>query len=78
MTNGLKTWFSNLSWGIHFCFLLKMGSQIENEVVQFWGVERGVQYLKPGKSTAYPSCLGPDLLRFQVLELPSHCYAFYG
>ncbi len=78
MTDALKTWFSNLSWGIHFWFLLKMGGQIENEAVQFWRVEQGVQYLKPGKSMAYPSCPGPDLLQFQVLELPSHCCAFYG
>jgi hypothetical protein len=25
--------------GNHFWFLLKLGSQIENEAVQFWGVE---------------------------------------
>ncbi len=48
--------------GILFWFLLKMGSQIENEAVLFWGVEQGVQYLKPGKSVAYPSCPGLDLL----------------
>ena len=39
-----------------------MGSQIENETVQFWGVERGVQYLKPGESLAHPSPMGLDLL----------------
>jgi hypothetical protein len=55
-----------------------MGSQIENEAVQFCGLERGVQYLKPGKLTAYPSRSRLHLLQFQVLELPSHCYAFYG
>ncbi len=51
-----------------------MGSQIENEMVRFWGVERGVQYLKPVESLAHPSCTGLNLLWFQVLELPSHCY----
>jgi hypothetical protein len=62
MTGGLKTWFSNLSWGIHFWFLLKMGSQIDNEAVRFWGVERGVQYLKPGELMAYPYRPGLDPL----------------
>ncbi len=69
-------WFSFFG-GIHFWISLEMGSQIESEAVQFWGVERGVQYLKPGKSLAHPSCMGLDLLWFQVLELPSLCYALW-
>jgi hypothetical protein len=44
-------------------------------MVQFWGMEQEYQYLKLGKLLAYPSCMGLDLLQFQVLELPSHCYA---
>jgi hypothetical protein len=40
----------------------EMGSQIENETVGFWVVERGVQYLKPGESLAHPSRSGLDLL----------------
>jgi hypothetical protein len=46
-------------------------------MVQFWGMEQEYQYLKLGKLLAYPSCMGLDLLRFQVLELPSHCYALW-
>ena len=51
-----------------------MGSQIENETVRFWGVERGVQHPKSGESLAHPSRMGLNLLWFQVLELPSCCY----
>jgi len=51
-----------------------MGSQIENGKVQFWGMEREVQYPKPAELLAYPSRAGLDLLRFQASELPSHCY----
>jgi hypothetical protein len=54
-----------------------MGSQIENEMVQLWGVEQEVLYIKPEESLVYPSCMGLDLLQFQVLELPSHCYALW-
>jgi hypothetical protein len=51
-----------------------MGSQIESGSVQFWDVEQEVLYIKPRESLANPSCMGLDLLQFQVLELPSHCY----
>ncbi len=63
--------------GIHFWVSLEMGSQIESEAVWFWGVEQGVQYLKPGKLLAHPSCMGLDLLWFQVLKLTSLCYALW-